>query len=322
MLNFQAMKLTKKLAESINANPSDIKAEVIIADLIDRGMDANNILVTFKGLFRRNYEKDVISVHIDHILEYLVFQLTRYGFYDMLPEGLFHEMYIYSSLDTTERKKRFAKQKQEEANARKFFLPYENEFLLQQVKMEQEIIHLHKDPLGAFKSLFSRKSIFPDDYHRRFLKFYSFSGEIKGNIELTAAVLSEILEKEVIARSYYSHYKIDCPEANPSEVADSNILGENFISSDEFIENQLYWEFTIVIDENAEMDRYADMDKGFIQVLVTRFYDTYVPFEIETVTKFDCRAAQPFMLGERSSLPAGSLQDQLQECYLGYNVTL
>ncbi|MBW6459067.1 MAG: hypothetical protein K0B08_00705 [Bacteroidales bacterium] len=311
------MKPTKNLAKSIKANISDIKAEVIMADLADRGMDADKMLVACKGLFRRNYEKDVANVQFDQVIDYLVFQLSRDGLYDLLPEGLFHEMCIFSSLGSEERRKQFARQKQEEANARKFFLPYENEFLQQRVRIEQEIIRLHKDPLGAFKSLFSRKSIFPDDYHRRFLKFYAFSGEIKGNIELTAAALSEILEKEVVARSYYSDLRIDCPDDKGS-----NILGENFISSEGFIENQLYWEFTIVIDENAEIDRYAAMDKGFIQALVTRFYDTYVPFEIETVTKFDCRAAQPFMLGERSSLPAGSLQDQLQECYLGYNVTL
>jgi len=311
------MKPTKNLAEAIKANISDIRAEVIMADLADRGMDADKMLVACKGLFRRNYEKDVANVHFDQVVDYLVFQLSRDGLYDLLPEGLFHEMCIYNSLGSEERRNQFARQKQEEANARKFFLPYENEFIHQRVRIEQEIIHLHKDPLGAFKSLFSRKSVFPDDYHRRFLKFFAFSDEIKGNIELTAAVLSEILEKKVVARNYYGAMKIDGPGGTGS-----NILGENFISSDGFNENQLYWEFSIVIEENAEMDRYADMDKGFIQALISRFYDTFVPFEIETVTKFDCRAAQPFMLGERSSLPAGSLQDQLQECYLGYNVKL
>ncbi|MFO7613402.1 MAG: hypothetical protein R6W71_02050 [Bacteroidales bacterium] len=311
------MKPTKKLAESIKANISDIKAEVIMADLADRGMDADKMLVASKGLFRRNYERDVAHVQFDQVIDYLIFHLTRDGLYDLLPEGLFHQMYIYSSMSSEDRRKQFARQKQEEANARKFFLPYENEFMQQRARIELEIIRLHKDPLGAFKSLFSRKSVFPDDYHRRFLKFYAFSSEIKGNIVLTAAILSEILEKEVVARHYFSDLKINCPDDT-----DSNILGENFISSDGFIENQLYWEFTIVIDENAEMNRYADMDKGFIYDLVSRFYDTFVPFEIETVTKLDSRAAQPFMLGERASLSAESLQDQLQECYLGYNVTL
>ncbi|OQX72293.1 MAG: hypothetical protein B6D61_14220 [Bacteroidetes bacterium 4484_249] len=138
------MRNAKNIAKSIKAKPSDIKAEVIIADLVERGFDFSKIIVKHDGLFKRNYSKDISDVYLDMVKDILVFNVSRDSLYDILPEGLFH--HVFGNLEADNRNQEFEKLKQEEDNARKFFLPFDNEFFYQNIKLETELRKFFRNP--------------------------------------------------------------------------------------------------------------------------------------------------------------------------------
>ena len=108
----------------------DFKAEVIAAEMVENGTDADHILITLLGAMKRTFSKDVTSIEeelseYDH-KEYVLLKSPREGIYDMLPQGLFHQSNSYKTGKTeAELIKAIKQRKVEERNARKFFLPFE-----------------------------------------------------------------------------------------------------------------------------------------------------------------------------------------------------
>ena len=109
---------------------NDFKAEVIAAELVEHGIDADRILILMLGALKRPFSKDVETIEedlseYDH-KEYVIVKTPREGIYDMLPEGLFHHPTAPKSA-TTEKEiiKTIKQRRNEERNARKFFLPFE-----------------------------------------------------------------------------------------------------------------------------------------------------------------------------------------------------
>jgi len=109
---------------------TDFKAEVIAAEMIDNGTPLDRILILMLGAAQRPYRKDVAEIiedisDYDH-KEYIHIKTHKEGIYDMLPEGLFHSPTLpKSATDEKEIIDALKKHHIEEANARKFFLPYE-----------------------------------------------------------------------------------------------------------------------------------------------------------------------------------------------------
>ena len=129
---------TKKLediAQKLEDVNFDIKIEVLLAELIKNFPELkNHFLITNKGQFTRNYRRDILQTSTHNfdttVLPYLLIELSRDGFYDMLPEGVFH--YPTASevrQDVADMTREYKKKKKEEQEARVFFTPFENEFL-------------------------------------------------------------------------------------------------------------------------------------------------------------------------------------------------
>lgn len=111
----------------------DFKAEVLAASLIQQGVHPDQIIIQLKGSSQRAYRKEVSSFHTTHsnydYAEYLHLETHRDGFYDALPENIFHQ----PTRGRTEKNKyevidEIKKHREEEKAARKFFLPFEQEF--------------------------------------------------------------------------------------------------------------------------------------------------------------------------------------------------
>jgi hypothetical protein len=310
------MKNYKNIKDSISGILPDIKAEVIIADLIDKGLEPENIMLVHQGTFSRNYSKDLSSVHADTARNTLLLYISHDSLYDVLPEGLFHDISRFNNKDSDGRKIEFKKQKQEEANARKFFLPFDHEIYYQTIRLELELFDIFRDPLAAFKQLFKFDQSFPEHFIRRFLSFLPFSNEIKGNIELTASCLSELLRKEVHYNNYYHNKKFSLKSLEDHSPGKNSILGEDLVSSDHFLEETLTWKFTVISTDDDDISTYADLDKGFINKMISRFYDIFLPLEVEVVTEFICQAKRDFILGD------GKYEKQGRGIYLGYNTSI
>ncbi|TDW96798.1 type VI secretion system baseplate subunit TssG [Dinghuibacter silviterrae] len=116
---------------------ADFKAVVIAAALIENGVSPTDIVIRPAGGGIRNYSKDVISVKPAPEGDYVIIQTSREGLYDMLPEGLFHRPDPYSSVTGTDSiLDAIKRRKQEEKEARQFFLPFESEMYFLRIMSE------------------------------------------------------------------------------------------------------------------------------------------------------------------------------------------
>ncbi len=108
----------------------DFKAEVTAAEMVEHGTPADRILILMIGAMKRSFRKDVEAIgeelsDYDH-KEYTIVKTPREGIYDMLPEGLFHHPTAHKSAKTeAEIIKTIKQRREEERNARKFFVPFE-----------------------------------------------------------------------------------------------------------------------------------------------------------------------------------------------------
>lgn len=181
----------------------DLKAEVIAASLIQKGIPPAQIIVQPKGNAQRSYRKDVSSFYTllsdyDNT-EYLYIETHRDGFYDALPENIFHQ----PTRGRTEKNKyevidEIRKHRAEEKAARKFFLPLEQEYM-----SIRTLLHLLEDDFEKNSDNSRVIEIFSehwpilkklDIYHASiFLRVIPLIHTIRNNFELASKTMSLIL---------------------------------------------------------------------------------------------------------------------------------
>jgi len=153
----------------------DFKAEVIAAEMVENGLNPDRILILLAGAMKRTFRPDVTVIEeelsaYDH-KEYTVITTSREGIYDMLPEGLFHDAASHKNAQSQKEIIKGIKQrKQEEINARKFFLPYETtiNFLRMQMALYEdrldkrshydELVNIFSDQWEIFRYLDTRQA--------------------------------------------------------------------------------------------------------------------------------------------------------------------
>ena len=108
----------------------DFKAEVIAAEIAEHGVPVDQIVMMMLGAGKRSFRKEIDSVE-DELFDYdrkehIIVKAVREGLYDMLPEGLFDPATAHKSIHTEKEIIASIKQRrEEERNARTFFLPFE-----------------------------------------------------------------------------------------------------------------------------------------------------------------------------------------------------
>jgi len=317
------MQKLKNVIKSIDVEFTDIKAEVVIADIREHQIDFNNIEVKFDGAFERNYKKDINSLRVDMVKQAISLHLTRNSLYDVLPEGLFHPVSRYGGLDAKELKAEFKKQKQEEEKARRFFQPFDQEFLLQRVQLELSVRNLFENPMSVFESLFPNRTGIPQKFYRQLLKYLPFTNYFKGNAELTAQCLAEIVDENVRVNSYYTTLFTRGKHSSEYSGLGTVNLGENFICGDGLNENVPVWEFIIEIKEETKLEELIGTDRGpVLTELMDRFSAFFVPFEVVVKTKVVCPDQRPLVLGREKEFQGEEAEQPAGNFYLGYNTSI
>ena len=112
---------------------SDYTVESITSSLIKKGVLPNQIILKATGTLSRSNKKDVSNIYsrfdeeTNNILYFL--ESPREGIYDTLPESIFHS---FSGKQTAKNKfeviEEIKRHREEEKQARNFFLPFEQEF--------------------------------------------------------------------------------------------------------------------------------------------------------------------------------------------------
>jgi type VI secretion system protein ImpH len=181
----------------------DLRAEVIAASLIQKGMQPGLIIVQPKGNSQRAYRKDVSAFYTllsdyDNT-EYLYIETHRDGFYDALPENIFHQ----PTRGRTEKNKyevidEIKKHRAEEKAARKFFLPLEQEYTA-----VKTLLHILEDDFEKNTNNSRLINVFSehwpilkklDPYHAYiFLRIIPLIHTIRNNFELAGKTMSLIL---------------------------------------------------------------------------------------------------------------------------------
>jgi type VI secretion system protein ImpH len=192
-----------QLEQDIRDLDLDLKAEVIAAGLIQKGVPSSQIIIHPKGTTQRSYRKDVSAFYTllsdyDNT-EYLYLETHRDGFYDSLPENIFHQ----PTRGRTEKNKfevidEIRKHRAEEKAARKFFLPLEQEFL-----NIRTLLHLLEDDFEKNSENSKLIDVFSehwpilkklDTYHAYvFLRIIPLIHSIRNHFELTSKAMGLVL---------------------------------------------------------------------------------------------------------------------------------
>lgn len=301
------MKDLEHLAHLIESYPSDIRAEVLVADLIEDGLEPHNFLILCKSIFKRGYSTDLLKAEkilINNMEEMLAIHLSRDGLYDLLPEGLFHGSINEVITTGSGMALNSRKESQIEDETRKFFLPFENEFFYQRTLLElQERSILQKLNDNSLDDFFLRfwkidKSL-PHQFISRLSAMLPFVKEIVGDFKMTANCLGAILGEEVSHKIYY--ISETTTETGSDQTFNSFSLGKvnlgvNLITGGDLMEGCKLIRFSVGPLKETAIDSY--LENGNIDRFINCFCSFFIPMEMDfefdvTMPKYQ----QEFLLG-------------------------
>ncbi len=269
----------------------NLRAEVIIAEIEENRNESYDYLIKNDSSFTRSYKRDIIDVKQNEEKDFHIFNLSRNGLYDSLPEGFFHGRPSKGQSFVAQR----AKYKEEEKQARLLFSPLENEFFNQRLQIEKN----ERDLLSHFYTLKDDFLIdfwnidveIPKEYLLKLVKLLPFAFKIAGDLELTRLCLQEILGVEV---SFKKKLSADIVE-NLDE--DNNMLGIDMVLPS--LEPEV---FTLTVEaiigpiDNSEVESYLKKD-GVLK-FVNMFYEYFMPVDIDVFTKIIANSKNGFSLDE------------------------
>jgi hypothetical protein len=308
-----------EIASSVNHFLNDIKAEVIIADLLENGLNPSDIIAINDGSFKRNFSRDVSSAEVlklDNGQKLLGIHLTRDGLYDSLPEGIFHDPASEPVTSGHEMAKVSKKQKSEEKEARLFFIPFENEIFYHRVLLEMEerkILHRFHENLfdDIYPQFWNLDKSLPKNLVSRFVLILHFAHKIVGNPGLTARCLEMILDEEVRVeiirrkKGTGEHYNLQSVVPTPVR---QKTLGEDFICGGYDSNSEPVMEFTIGPLKNSTVEDF--LENGSYFKFLTCFYSFFVPVEFDVSTSVQVSEKQQQFV----------IHDQSSNAILGFNI--
>jgi hypothetical protein len=315
------MKDLEHYAKLINSYPSDIKAEVLLADLLQEGFTTSEILVFFNSMFKRKFSRDILKaekLRINDFDEVLAVYLARDGIYDLLPEGLFHSTpsnVLESAKDMAADSR---KELKVELEARKFFRPFENEFFYQRIQLEllerQMLQKFHDN--GAddfFLNFWKIDQSLPRELTNRLASMLPFVKDIVGDFDMTANCLSLILGEEV---KYTLSYSLEPHVKTATHIQDYALalgqaeLGINLVTSGHSVENRKLIRFQIGPLNKTSADPY--LENGEYARFIDCFSAFFIPMEIDfEFTVNMLKENQEFILD-----PA------INQCIMGYTTII
>lgn len=287
----------------------DVRAETLAATFLaqadgtmkDFGLE--QVVVAPKGNARRRSSYDVAEVkrkYYDHDTALLI-ELNRKGLFDTLPERLFLRL-DEEYKDAKTRTKAIRKQI---ADARKFFLPYEQAMYHPRIEAEQ----LEQKYTETFPEFIQDIWGLPDfaeclDDRQRFLLCYLLpeAYRVVGNWGLTGLCFEAVLQKPVHLR-FTAPMELEIPDTETP--TNEMKLGDNAIVGSTFRDDMPALEVVVKGVTNRDLPEYLP-GGGRRLVLEELLYSYFLPLEIPVNTKIQ--------------VTEDSLGFDLGEVILGYNV--
>ncbi|WP_143310213.1 type VI secretion system baseplate subunit TssG [Chitinophaga vietnamensis] len=316
--NAQKAAVLEEVIDHVQALPYDVRAEVVVGELLDNHVRKEEIVVQLENVFTRSFNKDITDVKLDDSQPYQPFialSLSRDGIYDRLPEGIFHDF-----SQQPERAKgvsamvaRYKRQQKEQQQARRFFQPLENEFFLQRVFLEQREKHLLFDVFGKdadhlFHEFWELPAGLPSMAANRLVKLLPYMHRIAGNMPLVKLCLELVLEEAVDIA--WNH------DPQPVKAGSSVPLGECRLGVDTMAGDIFYTDMPRVTVTLGPLQQHRVYDylpwQAYGRLLQT-CYDYFFPADVEVITELQPNPK------ERSA----SVSDRKpEEGIMGYNFFL
>ena len=215
----------------------------------------------------------------------LELELSRSGLYDHLPEGIFflplqRTKNNFSVIDMVVD---FKENKKKEENIRRFFLPFENDFFLQRVEVEeQETLLLNGLQLGYLNDYFIRFWNLPTSIPKHFIAplilLLPYAYKIAGNRELMAESLEQILNEPV--RIILKRAPVEDASGIQIVALGDTELGLNFVCGDSFDEDTPVFEIEIGPLQASRVTDYLQGGNRF--ALLETFGKFFVPVGVDT----------------------------------------
>ena len=273
---------------------TDFKAEVIAAEMAESGVNPEQIMIVMLGPQKRTFSKDVESVTEEtsdyNHKDYTLVKTHKEGIYDMLPEGLFHTAATPKSATTDKDIIRFMKkQRAEELDARRFFLPYEaaiNHLRMQMCLYEgrldkgshhAELVNVFSGHWEIFRYLDNRQSGI-------FLHILPLIHGIRDNYPVAENIIKLILSIKVSIT--LQQQPLLKPEAPIYSSLANAILGINFTTG-----NKVYHsgedEIRVKLGplDNMQLKQFSNGEKN--QKILELLCDYFLPAQIDVITEFE-----------------------------------
>ncbi|GAB2556384.1 hypothetical protein [Spirosoma areae] len=292
------MELLNDYAERLNHLPVDLRAEVVLADMLDQGISLDDLILNPVGAFRRAFGRDINRtewVESQYSSQrWLQIELNRNGLYDLLPEGVFHQPTTNETSASTETiLLEMQTQRQREKAARRFFLPIEQEFFRQRIRVEQEgrtypfrtDMRASDGVLGQFWEL---PEFLTPLQSQRLLYMLPVMHRLAGDIAGMTACFGQLLEEAV-------NLQFDPPGMKlvDAHTARSAPLGEWELGSTSVVDGWLNNEgpqlrLTVHIDRRERVPAYLPGGNG--RQLIQWLSGYLVPLDVELSTELDTSA--------------------------------
>ncbi len=184
--------------------PMDLRVEVVVTDLLKSGYSLNDFYIRPKGIFRRRFGKDIAEIEkaeLKNSADIFFININREGFYDMLPQGLFHNppgKGTKAFKQAAEMAEEVKIRKKEEMEARNFFLIYEIELYQQRLAIEWhernliETVSITMDD-EDFLSYWELPAVFSKRQKGILFYLYPIIDNIRGNVKLMEKTYQLIL---------------------------------------------------------------------------------------------------------------------------------
>lgn len=224
------------LHETIVSYGTDFIAEAIALGLEEHGIRDSDIFIKALGTKARGYRKDVSGYSVKEDAasgrQLLFLHTNREGMYDGLPEFIFHHSHVVASHCNTgairDEIKRFRK---EEAAARLFFLPFEQEFFaanraLHRLDFKLDTINPDFALVDIFAPYWPILTRLPKPAAFVFLTMLPSIASMRNDLPLIGEKLSYLLQIPITLKLVESRY--DAP-MHAAPALGSGILGINTI---------------------------------------------------------------------------------------------
>lgn len=241
------------IQKEISGLDCDARAETQLALALEKGLTYDDFRVCCNNLFTREYSRDLIQTEIkedERKATLLEIQLSRGGIYDQLPEGFFfqHREQKQRGLAAADMAADCKENKKREAEIRRFFLPFENDFFWQRLQLEQEESRLLEGlQSGILNDYFIEFWNIPRTIPRKFtaplILLLPYAHRIAGDMSLTAECLEQLLAEEVqvsLKKSFFTHSELVLsPGLGEARLGLDMLCGEDFREDSSLIEFEI-----------------------------------------------------------------------------------